>query len=397
MKAHNELVKSKAQVEALRKELLNQELLALDTEFLREKTFFPQAALIQVATRDQSWLIDPLELSNEELEPFLDILAQPKILKILHAAASDQEVFYSNFGVLAVPSVDTAVAASLCGFGESAGLARLVREMLNVHLPKGHSRTDWTSRPLPQQLLKYAHQDVQFLIPLYEKLAERLGKMGRLDWALELSRASEDKNLYDINPERLAARLVRAKNLDRKINARDYQVLIEIMHCRESRARELNIPRRRVFDDDVLMDLWTARPKDLEHLAAFRGLNRQELKNGGERIVAAIHRGESLPEAQLKPVPKFDQAEEHEEDALGLLQFFIKKVAEKNELSVKHVISSENILKLLRGKFQQVQDFEKAGLLSHGACKLIGDDVLGFLSGKIHLSLQGGKLVFSSK
>ncbi|MBI2607152.1 MAG: HRDC domain-containing protein [Deltaproteobacteria bacterium] len=367
-------------------------MIAIDTEFIRERTFFPIVALIQIATRAESWLVDPLALKNEELKPLLDVFAGEKTLKILHAAQADQECLYSSFGMTARPSFDTAAGASLCGFGEAPGLAKLTKELLGISLAKGHARTDWTVRPLPAQLSKYAHQDVEYLIPLAEKLFARLDSRGRKRWGFELSAKYEDGRVFEPAPEEMARKIVRNRQTDR----RGYATLVALVRWRERRVRELDIPRKWVADDDLIAALANVRPSDLAHLSAFRGLNKGELKHSGQAILDAIHAAAKIPERELPPVPSIETALPDEGRALEVLMCFLRVLADRHEIAPKFLLSQEQALGLLRERFETPADFVKKGILAQGACDLIGDELLRMLRGDSALAIKGSDVVVAS-
>lgn len=392
MLAHKKLINTPEEVAQLAKNLSAQPMIALDTEFIRETTFFPIIALIQVATETESWLVDPLAFKQDELQPLFDVLTNPNIVKVLHAAQADQECLYTTYGVIASPSFDTSAAASLCGMGDSIGLLKLVKEKLGVQLQKGHARTDWTVRPMPEQLMKYAHSDVEYLIPLARKLMDELDRKNRKQWAFELSARHEDKRMYEPNPEGLTRKLSKSGKLDR----RGVAVLKELVAWRERRVRDLDVPRRRVADDDVLTALAATRPKDMNHLSAFRGLNRGELKHSGEAILAAVKRGLAVPDSELPEVPKPDIATDAEARAVELIQTFIKIEAEDMQISARHLITSDDILPLLRNRYSSVDDIVKAGILTAGAGALIGEELLAMLQGRRSLSIKNGRVAVVS-
>lgn len=386
IRAHSKLLTTPQEVQQLADTLSKCEMIALDTEFLRETTFFPIVALIQVANDDSSWLVDPLALKPEELKPLLDVFENPKILKILHAAQADQECLYTSYGVVAKPSLDTAVAASLCGYGDNIGLAKLLKEGLGVSLQKGHARTDWTQRPIQEQLLRYAHLDVQYLIPLAHKLLGQLEKLGRRAWALELTARLENKKNYEPNPEGLATRLAKSGKIDR----RAFATLIELIRWREHRVRQLDIPRRRVADDDVLVSLANVRPKDMQHLSAFRGLNKGELKASGEAILAAVRKACELAEDALPRVPTPEIPDSREARMIELIQCFVKLLSDELEISSRHLITPDDLLLLLRRKIETVDDLVKSEIMAEGAARLIGAELLAIVKGKRGLSIRDG-------
>jgi ribonuclease D len=403
MNAHQKIITTRQEVESVIQKLRegfeahtdsqNPPMLALDTEFIRETTFFPIVALIQIATEADSWLVDPIALSKEDLQPLLDLFQDKKVLKILHAAQADQECLYTAYGVVATPSLDTAVAASLCGLGESIGLGKLLKEVLGVNVPKGHARTDWTARPLSSHLAQYAHQDVAHLIRTAKKLLQRLDKRDRRQWALELSAKFENTRNYEPNPEALAAKLAKGGRLDR----RGFATLIELVRWREHRVRSLDVPRRRVAEDDILLDLAAVRPKDMEHLSAFRGLNKGEFKASGEAILEAINRAAKAQDSELPEVPRPPVPEANESRAIELMNCFVKILAEDLEISARYLISNEDLLWLLREKFNSVDDLVRQEILTDGAARMIGEDLLEIVRGNRVLAIKDGRVAINAK
>src|SRR4051794_37717944 len=190
MSAQPDLINSAGQIQELAAKLKGRDVISFDTEFIRESTFYPIVEIIQVATDERSWLVDaqafkkgfrpgPRGGFDPGLQPLLDIFQDKSILKIVHASQGDQECLYTAFGAVATPSLDTAVAASLCGLGDGIGLSKLLKAVMDVDLKKGHARTNWSVRPLPAQLLEYAHADVEHLVQLGRKLSAKLEEAGR--------------------------------------------------------------------------------------------------------------------------------------------------------------------------------------------------------------------------
>jgi ribonuclease D len=381
-----------AQIAALAEKLRGERIVALDTEFIRETTFFPTVEIVQVATRETSWLIDAQAFKKrgkqgrEELEPFLEVLRDPAILKILHAAQGDQECFYTAFETLASPSLDTAVAASLCGYGDSVGLGNLLKSVLGVQLKKGHARTNWSVRPLPAQLLEYAHSDVAHLVELAEDLMAQLDRRGRRQWALELSAKWERPEVYDVPAEELALRLAVGGKLDPVA----YSALTGLMAWREARVRQLNLPRKWVADDAVLVDLARVRPKDAEHLSAFRGLNKGELKHSGEQILKALRQAEEEGGKKLPPRgPRQEQPSSSELQVLDLLKCYVGILADEHQIAVRHLATTHQLLDLVRqARVANPMDWVGLGILGEPAARLVGTEIWDFLNGRRALSVE---------
>jgi ribonuclease D len=260
-----------------------------------------------------------------------------------------------------------------------------LKAVLQVSIKKGHARTNWAQRPLPAQLIEYAHADVEHLVQLGLTLMERLDKLGRKDWALELTSKWEEVKLYQADPEGIAERLSRGGKLDQK----GYAVLIELIRWREERVRALNLPRRWVADDPVMVDLAQVRPKDLNHLSSFRGLSKGELKNNGEALLEAIKRGEANASSLEPPKrnQKLELPNESESQVLNLLQTYVSILADEHQIAVKHLVTSAQLLPLFRSQAVSSEDWVKQGLLSAGAARLVGDEILAMLQGKRVLSV----------
>lgn len=400
MQIHEVLVDSAEAIIKLVEKLRTEKLIAIDTEFIRESTFYPQLEIIQVATASESWLIDlqsfRLPSSKrevpryrlEELEPFIQILRDSSIIKVMHAAQADQECLYTSLKAVASPSFDTAVAASLLGEGDSIGLGNLIQRILGIKLGKGHARTDWSVRPLSRQQMEYAHADVIHLVKLYEELVKRLKERGRVEWAMELSAKSEDESLYDVSPEELTIRLIRGGRMDSK----EMPILYELMKWRESYVRSVNLPRRWVADDGTLIDLVKARPKTPEQLLTFRGLNKGEARTGAQRILGAIKKGETEPDFKWKAEPRAPAPNVDEARAMDLLKCFISTLADEHAISVRHLVAADQLLIFLRGQFETIEDLTRQAGISRWAASIIGEEVLAFLHGKHALSLKRGRI-----
>jgi len=357
--------------------------IAVDTEFIRETTFFPQMALIQVATETDVWLIDPVSLSPEDLDPFLDVLENPDITKIIHAAFADQECFYWDYDVIAEPVLDTSVAAALCGRGDNIGLGRLVRDLLGVELTKGHARAKWLERPLPSQLEKYAQEDVRHLVQMGKMLKAELDSLGRWEWALSESHLEQGD--IDIPAESIAERLGRSTLLESKDNG----VLLELVRWREKRARNADLPRNWIADNETLIALSKVKPESVERLSAFRGLKKREMGRSGNEILDAIERGRNSP---VPPPKKHFAFRPVDSSLISFVQTYIGLLSEELRIAPRFLLTGPGIPKLILAGDKSVEDWIKEGCLSERAGKMVGEELKALLSGKRGLVAQNGKL-----
>jgi ribonuclease D len=240
-------------------------VLGLDTEFVRERTFFPRLGLIQVTDGAAVYLLDPLAV--RDLAPLREVCAAAGTLKVLHSASEDVEVFHRAVGAVPSPMFDTQVAAGLAGIGASLSYQRLVAALLNIDLPKGETRTDWLARPLSTAQISYAAEDVACLLPLYAILRRELEQSGRLDWALEDSAALLDTSRFDADPGRAYRRLRGGGRLNR----RQLGVLRELAAWRDGEARRRDLPRGFVLRDETLLQLAIRQPTTAEDLRLAAG------------------------------------------------------------------------------------------------------------------------------
>ncbi len=251
--------------------------IGLDTEFIRERTYFPEFCLLQVATEERITCIDPLALPSLEL--LKAALGDARIPKILHSGRQDLEIFHQLWGVLPVNVFDTQIAVALSGGAEQMGYARLVEELFDIRLPKEHTRTDWAQRPLSAEQLRYAADDVAFLGAAYRHLQRKLDAMGRSEWLLEEMAALTDPALYATAPEDAWRRSSSVQGLPSDALGKAQQLCA----WRERQARRLNLPRNWVLRDEALCQLATAQPAEVT-LPRIRGMERQEHQRCCEEV-----------------------------------------------------------------------------------------------------------------
>lgn len=368
--------------------------IAFDTEFIRESTFYPQLEIIQIATEEDAWLIDAQAFTKKELKPLADVFTNPNILKIVHAAHGDQECLLAAMNVLAAPLFDTAVGASLCGLGDSIGLGNLMKQILGIEHPKAYARTNWAKRPLPKPVLEYAILDVKHLIEVANSLFDKLEKSDRKQWAMDLSAKFTDRVLYEVPPEEMTKKLAQSG----KFNLKDYGVLLELVKWREKRVRELNVPRRWLAEDGVLIDLTKVKPTTLEQLQSFRGLSKGELKAPHfEKILTAIEAGlkheKDLP-ADFKR-KSIQQASVDENITTDLLKVCLSMLAEEYKIAVKHIVAPGSYLSLIRLKAKSIEDLKASGIVSPQLGEEGTMKIFSFLRGDLKLSVHHGKVHLS--
>jgi ribonuclease D len=383
----NPLISHRDAIREMAETLRRETIIAIDTEFIRETTFYPKVALIQVATRDETWLVDPVEATPEDLQPLLDVLKDPGILKVMHAAHSDQECFHTAYGMTLTPVIDTAVCAALIGMGDNLGLGRLLKDLMNLNLPKGRARARWLARPLSDELLDYAEQDVAHLVRLGEILIEKLKAKDRFDWALEESVV--DAAQFDPTPLDMAKRVAKSGQVDWNY----FPVLVELFAWREDRARHADLPRGWVADNETLVALSKVRPKSIDELRSFRGLKPKEVDRSGNHILDAVKRGlatprDSYPKVSRTPVPHGEK----EELIVDLLQSYVSFLASQHEIANRFLLSSNKAFSAVMHADKPIEAWIADGILSPQAAKLIGEDLKALLSGKRALAVRKGRV-----
>ncbi len=361
-------------------------VVGVDTEFIRETTFFPKIALIQVATDSQSWLLDPVALSTEDLEPFLDVMTDTRILKVMHAAFADQECFYWSYNRIAAPVFDTAVGAALCGYGDNIGLAKLLRDVLRVQMHKGRARVKWLQRPLSKELLHYAQQDVEYLVRLADQMKQWLVEKGRWEWAMEESYI--DPTDFDTPADDITHRLAKSGQLDEST----YLVLRELVRWREDRARKSNMPRPWVADNEVLIALAKSRPQSVQELRSFRGIGPKEIDRSGETILSAIDAGLKAPKEEANLPARNHLVAEVDSNALDLVKAYLSYLSDRYKIAPRFLLRTGRAADLLMMANKPLEEWVAKEILSQAAVSVIGKDLQDLVCGKLLIGIKGGRV-----
>ena len=356
--------------------------LALDTEFVREKTYYPQFCLLQISNGEIAACIDPIAL--EDLQPLIEIIYDPTIVKVFHAGRQDLEIFHQHWGKLPAPLFDTQLAATLLGMGDQVGYANLVQLVLNHQLEKGHARTDWSRRPLEQAQLRYALDDVIYLGEIYLKLHQQLLDQGREDWLKEDFNGLSDPNTYIVE---FSAQWQRIKGRQH-LRGVQLAILQNLAAWRESEAQQLNRPKRWIMKDDVLVDLSRRQPTNLEKMQQIRGMEAGTVKRWGNTILKLIAEAKQLPKEQWprekRIPPKLSNNQEAQAD---LLMAALRLLADKNDITHTALCTRKELERLVTG--------ERDSELLHGwRYSLAGKTLLEILEGELQLSIVDNKLQF---
>lgn len=352
--------------------------LALDTEFMREKTYYAQFCLLQVANEDLIACVDPLAL---DLGPLLELIYDPAIVKVMHAGRQDLELFYDLRQTLPRPVFDTQLAATLLGQGEQIGYAALVQNILGVQLDKLHTRTDWSQRPLDPEQLHYAADDVRYLGAIYLAQQSALQDKGRQDWLHDdFAELTDEKNY--VNSPLNAWQRVRQTNVLKGVQL---AVLRAVTAWREERAKVANRPRKWIISDEVLVDLAKRMPETQEQLSKLRGLEAQMAKSQGATLLELVRAARILPREQWPQLPSHDRLDASQDALVDALMAVVRVRSAQNAVSAATLATRKDLEALVLGHAD-------AAVLHGWRAGLVGHDLQAFLEGRLALRTQHGKL-----
>lgn len=334
---------------------------AIDTEFMRERTYFAQLCLVQLAAGENIFCVDPL--AGDDMTAFWDVLCGRTW--VIHSGRQDIEVIYQSAEKLPAGLFDTQVAAGLLGLQAQIGYAGLVETLFDVHLPKTHTRANWARRPLSHELLKYAAEDVEYLLPAYETLAERLDAKGRLEWARADSMQLLDTSLYDVDAARAVDRLKGARNL----RGRRRVIAARLAEWREREAVRLDRPRQWIVRDNVLMDIVLKSPTSLKDLAGIDDLPEKLIKRSGKAILAAVDSASGDSHDYEPPAPPT----EAQKSLLKNMQKTVAACADDLGVAAETIASRKDLSAML------MSDGRHARVLTGWRRELIGEELLALL------------------
>lgn len=382
------LITRQEELESVIGELSRSDFVTVDTEFIRETTFWPELCLIQMAAPGVTALVDPLA-PGLDLAPFFRLMTDERILKVFHAARQDVEIIYHLGKIIPTPMFDTQVAAAVCGFGDSVSYDQLVQKVTGARIDKTSRFTDWRHRPLSDKQLEYALADVTHLIDVYRHLKDELERENRAHWLNEEMSVLTSPETYDPDPEDAWKRL---KMRVRK--PQELAIMQAVATWREYEARERNVPRGRVLKDDAIFEIAQQAPRDAAALARLRttpkGWERSSTAAG---VLAAVNKALEIPKDQLPKLPKQVQQAEGTSAAAELLKVLLKIVAEQQGVAPKVLASSDDVEKIAASG-------ENADVPAmHGwRREVFGERALALVRGEIALKFEKRKItVFDTK
>jgi ribonuclease D len=376
------IIETTADLKDLAKELSTAPYVALDTEFMRDSTYWPKLCLLQIATPGVAAIIDPLA-ENIDLSSFFELIKNPKIVKVLHAGRQDIEIFWHKGRVIPDPLFDTQIVAMVCGFGEAASYETLARKLAHAEVDKSARFTDWARRPLTKRQLEYALADVTHLRTIYELLSAELARSKRESWVAEEIEALKSEELYALDPT-LAWKRLRPKTG----NKRFLTALAAVAEWREREAQARDVPRNRVLKDEVLLEIAANPPEDGEALERIRSVPKGfAASRMGRSLLEAIaeSRNASPPDLPAEPERR-KRRREPSPAAVDLLKTLLRLRAEEARVAPRLIANAEDIERLAAG------DDGVAAL--HGwRNEVFGKDAVALRKGQLSIALENGEAV----
>lgn len=375
------IVETVADLKSLVAELESTPYLSLDTEFMRDQTYWPKLCLMQVAAPGGiAAIVDPMA-EGMDLAPFYRLMASRGIVKVLHAARQDIEIFWHQGGVIPDPLFDTQIAAMVCGFGESASYETLARKLAKAEIDKSARFTDWGRRPLTKRQLEYALADVTHLCVIYEALEKDLRRSGRESWVHEEIEALKQQDLYELDPANAWKRLK-----PRTANRRFLGILAAVAAWREREAQQRDVPRNRVLRDEALLEIAAHPPADADGLERIRAIPKGFASSRmGRALIEAIEAAaDSAPPAPLEH-DKPRRRREPSPSAIDLLKTLLNLRAEEARVAPRLIANADDI--------ERLASFEDEGVNAlHGwRAEVFGRDAIALREGKLAIAMEKGK------
>ena len=370
-----------ATLAALCERLSAETYVTVDTEFMRERTYFPELCVVQLGGTGDVAVIDALA-PGIDLAPLGRLFADERVVKVFHAARQDVEIFLQLFGAVPKPLFDTQVAAMVAGFGDQVGYEGLVSSLTTGVIDKAHRFSDWSARPLSRAQIDYAAADVTYLRTVYEKLSARLAKEGRLEWVSQELAVLAEPATYRPDPDTMWERL-----RPRTSNRRVLGALRAIAAWREREAQRINIPRQRLVKDESLLEIAATGPTTTEALGRVRGVTRGFAEGAaGQSLLEAIRSAAALPEQELPEARAVRDGPKPSPALVALLKVLLAQKAEEHDVAPKLLASSEDIDRLA------TEDEPDVLPLQGWRFQVFGEDALALKKGRIALGVDGRRI-----
>lgn len=372
-----QLITNNEDLKAICQQASKSDVIAVDTEFKRETTYYPKACLIQIATKDLTACIDPFEISD--FEPLKAILYSPDITKIFHAGRQDLEIFYFLFDKIPTPIFDTQIAATLLGFADQVGYGNLTKKMLNIELDKSLTRADWEKRPMSKKQIEYAANDVIYLLKIYHLQIQQLKETERLNWLKKDFDFLSNENLYKPSPNDAWKKI---KNYNR-MNKVQRCIVYKISQWREEVALKRNRPRTFIIKNQSIIDIANQKPTNLNELEEIRDIHPNLIKRDGQKLIELIEKASTMQESDCPHAKKPIILNSDQTLLLSSLQTVIQLNAKKHKIDSSYLCTKKELEKVILHE-------EDAALLHGWRYELAGKDVVRFINGELTLKVLNG-------
>lgn len=354
-------------------------VLAIDTEFLRERTYYARLCLLQMATEEETVIVDPFAI--EDLTVLADVLVDPSVMKLFHAGSQDIEILYRETGVIPQPLFDTQIAAALLGHTQQIGYGALVNNMCGIQLKKIDSFTDWSRRPLSKSQVDYAADDVIYLPKIYDKMCKQLTSKGRLKWLDSDFAELGDPRKYETVDEDRFRKLKRVSSLNR----RQLSAARELAAWRERRAKKHDIPRKWVITDEQIVEACKREARSIDELFMVRGLSDKLSTKDAREVVETLGRGLDKPQSEWPSSDHGSHNEANVDIQLDVMSALVRLRARQNNIAFQTLASHSDLAQVARGHL----DVE---VLQGWRREIVGNELLALLDGRVTLSLHDGNL-----
>ena len=371
-------IATQEELDAFCREAARERVIAVDTEFLREKTYFPKLCLVQVRAGERIAAIDPILVGD--LTPLAKIFEDPEVTKVFHACSQDLEVILDGMGCTCASVFDTQLAAAFLGLRQQVSYGSLVEAYCDVHLAKAESLTDWSRRPLDPEQLTYAEDDVRYLPGIYERMVAQLVEKDRLSWVAPEMEALTDPAHIQRAPEEAYLRLKRSSSLTR----RQLAIAREVCAWRERLAAKRDVPRKWVASDEVLVEICKRMPRSPERLRRIRG-TEQIAPRDAEALVAAVERGMACPADECPHVQRRMRPSAETESVVDLMYAMLRLISERSGVATQLIATRDDLLDF-------VTDRKKCRLATSWRWELAGRTLARLLDGEVGLTVKDGRI-----
>ena len=355
-----------------------EKVLAVDTEFIRDSTYYPSLCLIQIAGKNFAAAIDPL--AKLDMSPIWKLLLNKNILKVFHAGKQDIEIFFGLMGEIPTPIYDTQIAAMFCGLGDQVGYESLVNNFLGLSVNKEHQFTNWLQRPLSKNQINYAISDVTHLINIFPLIRKAIKDNNREEWVTKELEHLSKKGLYKVKADEVWKKIKLKNSNPQMLNLLKY-----LAYWRENECKKRNIPRNRLIRDDVLINISFSKPKTISELKKIRAIPKNLSNDDFSQILEVIDKAEKVRREEW-PLISTSTSPQISKSSLELLKILLKYCSEENGLAEKVIANTDDLKSILEGQKKNMKVF------TGWRNKIFGEMALSLLNGKLAFKIEKGKI-----